>query len=331
MVLSHIFGRFPVGHVSEDWKKTIHRSPSVVLLPPLPDAALKILRGHNHDTLGIFKDYVSTFVDQHLTDKPDRALPFTGFQAGTLNESQPKEIRQLLGDQSLPPTKLRSPFSALSGFRDSFGSIHDLCNTVRGGIFLEESAIPFIPIYPDDTNGPWNAYLYDFYKHGDLTALVRDNRAKRGDIWFHLKDFSLVLATIVTSLRNFMDLEASDDLAMMDVQDAEDAFQQRQNEEAAAGEAGTVDMPAVPEASDKPVAKPQKTTKKAVVESWDDEANEDDDSVASSSSQKASNGIYSPSEGPAWDGDGEHKLPQVLRMFVTIQEEFDRKFRAIWA
>ena len=97
----------------------------------------------------------------------------------------------------------------MSGFQDEFKSIHELCETVRAGVFLEESAIPYIPIAPKETNGmPWNAYLLDFFKHGDTGALVRDNGIKRGDVWFRLKDFSLVLASIIASFSSFLDPNA---------------------------------------------------------------------------------------------------------------------------
>ncbi|ROW06484.1 hypothetical protein VMCG_04237 [Cytospora schulzeri] len=186
-------------------------------------------RGSSRD---IFKSYVGTFVEQYLHDKPDRRLPFTQFEVGVSGESSgDSALLDALNDSHhLAPMAIRSPFDALSGFHDhSFDSIHEPCSTVRSRVFLEESAIPFIPIYPDDTEGvAWNAYIYDFFKHGEMEALVRDNHVKRGDVWFHLKDFSLVLATIVTSLTNFMALDAGSDgdLAMLDVQDANDTYEE---------------------------------------------------------------------------------------------------------
>lgn len=163
-------------------------------------------------------------------------------------------------------------------------------------------------------------------KHGDMEALIRDNRIERGDVWFHLKDFSLVLATIVTSLKNFMDLEGGDDadLAMMDVQDAEDADRERKDDADAEEDVLLQNGPAkgAPVAA---VAEAPKKKKKAVVlDSWEDGS--DDESVGDGS--EASD---DPGSGHAWEGDGEQKLPQVLRMFELVQAEFDEKFRSIWA
>lgn len=332
LVLSHIFCRIPTRSVTPAWEELIRKSPSLVFLPPLPEEPLRILRQHNQDTLGMFKGYTGTFVDQHLSEKPDRVLPFTkiGVGAGGDVVCDPN-IQQILGNNQRVPTKLRSPFSALSGFGDdSFESVRDLCTTVRGGVFLEESAIPYIPLHPDNTGGkPWNAYIYDFYKHGDMEAVIRDNQIKRGDVWFHLKDFSLVMATIVASLKNFVDLTAGDDadLAMMDVQDAQDADQDRkeiaeetEGDKLQENETG----PGSSNADGQSVATgPALATRKAPVpDSWDDGSDDESPSDDGSETESAP---------PAWEGDDEHKLPLVLSMFEMVRDEFDEKFKAIWA
>lgn len=331
LVLAHIFGRIPAGDVTESWKEVIRNSPSGVFLPPLPEEARRILQAHNQDTLDIFKGYTTTFVDQHLADVSDRRLPFSNLEVGSKEGTT--KAKGIFQEDMLPPTKLRSPFAALSGFGDSFESIHELCSTARSGIFLEESAIPYIRIFPDDTDGkPWNAYLYDFYKHGDLEALIRDNHIKRGDVWFHLKDFSLVLATITTSLRNFMDLEAGDgDLAMLDVKDAEDDWKERTEAEEPEDTDPTPDLAKKVAAA---VAVPvKKVKKKKVVDAWDDATSDDETELFDQTTTGGPSGTMTPASSapPAWGGEGELKLPQVLRMFDAVQREFNDKFKKIWA
>ncbi|RYO91816.1 hypothetical protein DL763_004869 [Monosporascus cannonballus] len=152
-------------------EKVVKPSPSVVILPELPKTAAQILKRHNKDTLQIFQGYVSTYVAQHLSRAPDNELPFTKRSVEAL---QPRDMREMLSP--LPATIRASPFAALSGFTDEFETIGELCRHVRGGVFLEESAIPYIPVAPAELGGvPWNAYIYDFFKHGDLEALIRDN------------------------------------------------------------------------------------------------------------------------------------------------------------
>ena len=154
------------------------RSPSIVFLPPLPPEAAQILRTHNEDTLEVFTTYVRTFVDQHVKGN-DRKLPLTSMNAGGTDGN-------VTIPGSLPPTKVRSAFVALSGHGDKFDSISDLCRTTRSGVFLEEAVIPHLDVYPDESKTPLNAYLYDFFMHGDLDALARANGVRRSDVWFLL-------------------------------------------------------------------------------------------------------------------------------------------------
>lgn len=346
LILSHIFCRLSTRNFREHWKGAVRRSPSVVFLPPLPVEALQILRKHNRDTLGIYQNYANTFAKQHLGDKPDRVLPFTGFEVGVdQDHDYGTVIFQKFGVGHLPAPKLRSPFSSLSGFTDdSFASIHELCSTIRTGIFLEESAIPFIPLHPDDTDGVmWNSYLYDFYKHGDITALIRDNHIKRGDVWFHLKDFSLVLATIVTSLRIFLDLGSGEDgdLAMMDVQDANDSFKEKLEMEDVDTQS---DDHAAQGMEDEPTQAPiilggsqKKAKKDKIPDSWDDEEVDDEPLLAEedgSGREKRGGTVTEASvsaDSASCTDSGENSLPQVLRMFELVRERFDEKFRKIWS
>lgn len=357
LILSHIFCRIPTRGSRKGQGDAVRHSPSVVLLPPLPDNALQILRQHNKDTLDIFRSYVGTFVEQYLHDKSDRCLPFTEFDVGaTEGDLGNRDLLAALTDaHHLPPTKIRSPFAALSGFDDhSFGSIHELCSTVRSGVFLEESAIPFIPIYPDDTEGvAWNAYIYDFFKHGDMEALVRDNHVKRGDVWFHLRDFSLVLATIVTSLNNFLALDAGgdEDLAMLDVQDANDAHQDHidamdaDDNLAAETEAARTANNGGLNAATMYSAAHKKSKKAKIADSWEDEDSLDENGESGPEADLNSKGSHpkprtsgASKDGtgfaalPAWEGDGgKDDLVHVLHMFQRLQESFDEKFRNIWA
>lgn len=336
LVLSHLFCRIPVRDSSPEWIASIvHRSPSVVVLPPMPGQALELLRNHNQETLDICQTYVSNFVGQHLGGSPDTLLPLTK------HEIQPSQHGQDVSSlvQSLPPTKLRSPFAALSGFTDDFKTIQELCSTVRSGVFLEESTVPYIRIFPDDTAGvPWNAYIYDFFRHGDLMALVRDNGIKRGNVWFYLKDFSLILATIVTSLTNFLSADAAiDDAMMMDVQGIDDIIEEDRGE-LPSTEPATTTSKVDPDPVASVVVK-KKSKKKPVLDSWEDESSDEassseDEETLNTSTSKPTDGSLDtsqpPSE-PAWQSDSEESLVVVLAAFRKLQEEFDEKFRKVWS
>ncbi len=167
IVLAHLFGRRPCREADQEYiENVVKRSPSIVFLPPLPPQAARILRQHNQETLQIFTTYVKTFVDQHIKED-DCKLPLTGVEAGGSNADV-----ALAG--TLPPTRVRSAFVALSGHGDTFDTISDLCRTTRGGVFLEEAVIPHLDVYPDESKTPLNAckrpmLLVMFYANKVLT------------------------------------------------------------------------------------------------------------------------------------------------------------------
>ncbi|EGU73328.1 hypothetical protein FOXB_16163, partial [Fusarium oxysporum f. sp. conglutinans Fo5176] len=254
-------------------------------------------------------------------DLPDRTLPLTRISIG------PEKGCRLTSD---PPPVIRSPFAALSGFTDEFDSIKEMCSTVRDGVFLEESSIPYLPIWPNDTSVELNAYLYDFFKHGSLKVLVRDNLIKRSDVWFHLKDFSLVLKTIVTSLKGVLDSRGG--FYMQDLDDDDNMSDMSEGDDEAISKVVEVQKPA--EESDKIAQALAKNKVKAEVpDSWNDEseasASESEESmpgsdIVGSSAAKEAVAIQSEFD----NGCG---LMQVLRAFELLEAEFANKFYKIGA
>ncbi|KAI0432295.1 hypothetical protein F5Y09DRAFT_353772 [Xylaria sp. FL1042] len=309
LVMAHLFNRINAPRT--------HADSGLFSLPRLPEEAEELLISHNNETLGIFKAYASTFIDQYLHDVPDRHLPFTGIAVGG---EEPRFLK-LPGD--LPPTKLRSPFSALSGLSDDFKSIHELCSDIRSGVFLEESAVPYIPIWPYDVDTPFNSYIYDFLKHGDYVALTRDNKIRQGDVWFLLKDFSLVLATIVASLANFIRAdENTDDSDMIDLEVSDELSDQN-----------TVSHVMETSKDVKHDIAHRKPTKKKVIESWEDDTDDDDDyqSVDDNTVHKEADKPTTSTNGPpVWEGDG-RGLVDVLEAFTLLKQDFDDKFHKAWA
>ncbi|KAG6040949.1 hypothetical protein E4U41_006540 [Claviceps citrina] len=330
LILSHLFCRIPLRKADyESRRDQGPQSPSIVRLPALPRAAEEILVKHNKETLDVFRNYVGSFIEQHLSEEPDNQLPFTKCTVQRDNRIAALDSSSFL--DVLPPTKLRSAFAALSGFTDEFQSIHDLCTTVRAGVFLEESAVPYIPIYPNnDASMHWNAYIYDFYKHGDMKALVKENGIKAGDVWFHLKDFSLILAAIVTTLENYFKLDgARDEDALVfeedSEEDPEEAAGQRRKEKPKATLCGNAAQ-RQSVVSSKP---------KAVMESWDDDSSQDDDasSMQENGSENAEESVDVgvEAEGEQVAGDTEESLPNVLKGFKMMQSRFDEAFKKVWA
>ncbi|QPC77480.1 hypothetical protein HYE68_008232 [Fusarium pseudograminearum] len=257
------------------------RSPSEIFLRRLPEPAEKLMINHNQDVLSIFKDYVSSYICQHLHDKPDRELPLTKVLVGPRKPCD----SSFMGRN---PAVIRSPFAALSGFGDDFTTIKELCSDVRGGVFLEESAVSYIPIWPHDTDTEFNAYLYDFFKHGSL----------KGDVWFYLKDFSLVLKTIVTSLKGVMSAEGDYDL---DGFGEDDTFMEESEE---------TEM----QKPEEVVEKTAKKSKAVIADSWEDDS--DEESEPENTGSTAANTTSQSSV------DRKGGLILVLKAFKLLEEEF---------
>lgn len=327
--MAHLFGRQYCRQADKEFvNKVIKKSPSIVFLPPLPERAADILRNHNNSTKDIFTAYVQTFVNQHIKHADD-TLPLTEMKIG--GDSLPKSAQGL---QRRAPTTVRSSFVALSGQGDKFDTIHDLCTTARSGVFLEEAVVPYVGLYPEESELPLNAYLYDFFMHGDTTALASANRIRRGDVWFVLNDFSMVLATIVTSLSNFMNLTNESDLDFTDVRGEGDEAEERAEdkllpEDSGYDTASTMSMATAKTETTQQNLPVQLKKKKKVADSWDDDADEEDFQADLAAEKEKKRMEVERQEKPAWEeGAG---LLNVLKAFKMLREEFDTKFRAMWA
>ncbi|KAF2646563.1 DEAD/DEAH box helicase-like protein [Massarina eburnea CBS 473.64] len=326
LTMSHLFGRQYCRQADKEYiESVVKRSPSVVFLPRMPDSAAEVLRNHNQSTLEIYKAYVHSFVSQHLKE-PDDKLPLTNVKvSGSPDAKDPSGLKRRA------PTAVRSPFVALSGHGDDdIESIHELCTTTRSKVFLEEAVVPYVGLY-EEADLPLNAYLYDFYNHGNVKVLAVDNRIRRGDVWFVLNDFSMVLSTIVTSLSNLMNLSSDSEL---DVRGEGDDAEEAQEDKLLPDDSGYETGSTISAASRGPAghnALPvQVKKKKKVADSWDADADEEElEDEAAAKARKTEEELKELQEKPAWEeGTG---LSNVLKAFKALKDDFDTKFRAMWA
>jgi len=173
-------------------------SASVVVLPPLPRAAHRVLQSHNDRTLQVFSDYTMAYASRYEeTLGADRSLPLSGEVIAPIAESVP--FMERLRNYNVPVIG-RSVFVANSGHGDDFASVEDLERTTRPGLHLNKSVIPYVQLAADTGNFSLNAVLYDYFVHGSDDTLVVANGIKRGEVWYILNDFMLVLVTLQTSL-----------------------------------------------------------------------------------------------------------------------------------
>jgi hypothetical protein len=180
LVLSHLFARLPWRRADHEYSHIAKPASALVFLPPLPESAAAVLRKHNRETLQTYTTYVSTFAAEHIKEE-ERELPLTGVKVGG-----DVPLDGISAFPTLPSVKTRSAFVALSGHGDRFESIADLCDGTRRGIFLEKAIIPHLDVYPEEVDIPLNAYLVDFYVHGDVTLLDKFNGLPKNRVWFAL-------------------------------------------------------------------------------------------------------------------------------------------------
>src|SRR6266702_654915 len=223
-LLCHIFGRkyLPQVYASvSNVRELIQKGPSRVVLPPLHPDARAFLIGHQKETLGIFGAYALAFSSQHANELgPDDRLPLSGITFGPSDMSTyPQTALFAHLSQTAVRPKARSLFVATSGHDDAFGGVGELLRTVRRGVHLNEHAIPTVENILDPEL-PLNAYLYDFFVHGQVDALVNMNGIRRGDVWYALEAFHIDLVTIRSDLEDLL-LRTSRDSAPPPIRVAE--------------------------------------------------------------------------------------------------------------
>ncbi|KZP15484.1 P-loop containing nucleoside triphosphate hydrolase protein [Athelia psychrophila] len=212
ILMAHLFGRkyLPRAYsTDENIKLIIKNSASIVILPPLPKVARDVLLAHDKEILQVFTGYVSTFVERYAhklggdTVLPLSCQEFSGDQA--LNTTFHQHLRSVA-----IPIVTRSAFVANSGHDEIYHSVSELVRASRSGLHLNESVIPsmaHITATPGDQgsdNFALNAYLLDFYTHGQKQALDTANGIRPGDLWYLLQDFTLTLMTIKNALEQLL-------------------------------------------------------------------------------------------------------------------------------
>jgi hypothetical protein len=208
-LLCHLFGRRYLPRVyatTSNIKDLTRKGPSRVVLEPLYPKARAVLQAHQKEIIDIFSAYALAFSSQHADELGhDNRLPLSGDVIGPSDKTIRRPHTALfahLAETAMKP-KARSLFVATSGHGDAFGDVGELVRTVRYGVYLNEHAIPSIE-HILDPELPLNAYLYDFFVHGQVNALVNMNGIRRGDVWYTLEAFYLVLTSIRGELGNLL-------------------------------------------------------------------------------------------------------------------------------
>ncbi|KZT04532.1 P-loop containing nucleoside triphosphate hydrolase protein [Laetiporus sulphureus 93-53] len=211
VLMCHIFSRRYLPQVyatDENLQYLVKKSPSIVILPPLSAKAKKVLKEHDAEILYVFIGYAVAYVEQHQEQLgPDVQLPFSKGMAGSELKSSGL-FREYLETTAVRVTA-RSSFVANSGHGDNFHTVEELARTARHGLNLNQYAIPSAAHFAadaDDVEGFYalNAYLLDFYTHGQPAALKAANGIRDNDVWYLLEDFTLTLKTVRAGLEQLL-------------------------------------------------------------------------------------------------------------------------------
>ncbi|KAF9461731.1 hypothetical protein BDZ94DRAFT_800063 [Collybia nuda] len=237
ILMAHLFGRRYIPKVFANERNIgnlTKKYPSTIVLPSPSKLVLTVLAEHDSEILDIFTGYAITFAREHApTLGPDFSLPISKLEysasGGPTDPNIISPFHSYLHETAIPIVA-RSPFVANSGHGDRFRSVHELTRTVREGLYLNEHAIPSLShliATSDSKDGnvglehALNAYLLDFYTHGQVSTLAIANGIRRGDVWYLLDDFTMTLMTVKASLEQLL-IKASKEF-QSNVDDTEDS------------------------------------------------------------------------------------------------------------
>ncbi|KAF8601954.1 P-loop containing nucleoside triphosphate hydrolase protein [Ceratobasidium sp. AG-I] len=201
-LVATLFARRPLPYsiVSDEVLETRRKSsPSRIKLAPLPPHVVGVLEQHNQEVLRVFSAYAVTYATQYLSNTPDNVLPLSKHGIGLPSKLSGNEFVPFINQATITSRSARSCFVSNSGLDDTFSSIDDLTRSARSGLHLNGHSIPSF-----DYAAPVNAYALDYWMHESVRPLVDANGLRRGDVWFALQNFSLTLATLVTSLKTLL-------------------------------------------------------------------------------------------------------------------------------
>ena len=303
LIMCNLFGR---RYLSKTFAQKNHiemlrfKYPSMVVLPPLPEAARKVLIEHDAEILRIFEGYALAFATKSAAEMGvDDVLPLSKIRYCGTDVDSSSEFRKHIKNNAIPVI-VRSSFVANSGHGDSFANVFELMQTSRSGINLNAHAIPSMshltasPSDKYDEQHMMNAYLLDFYIHGQVSTLAHANGIRRGDIWYLLQDFTLTLLTVKVALQQLL-LKASKDSETIKV--AEGAVETEEEDDVH----GFYDI--------------------VEVDDYDDDY--DAKELSSSTSNKKSD-----FDRPARVRDADWRVYEIVS---AAADEFNEKFRKMWA
>uniref|UniRef100_A0A672U6S5 DDX60-like winged helix domain-containing protein n=2 Tax=Strigops habroptila TaxID=2489341 RepID=A0A672U6S5_STRHB len=204
LILANLFGRKYLPACSVKYKHTFCQSK--VFLEDLPADFAEAVNEYNTKAEENFAHFLLTTTK--LADmEQEYRLPLskTDFTPKNWHGS---ELASYLMDTTKSVFAI-SPFACVSGMVDNDLFLGESINkAVLRSLGVNVTNCPLLYLNKYDNQGrrqPLNAYALDFYKHGSLIALTTDNWLNEGDAYYALKEFSLIIKSMGTSLSELCD------------------------------------------------------------------------------------------------------------------------------
>ncbi|XP_067407878.1 probable ATP-dependent RNA helicase DDX60 [Emydura macquarii macquarii] len=204
LVLANLFGRRYLPACAMKFRSTSRQSK--VFLEDLPEEFAAAVREYNskiEKNFGCFLLTVAKLADM----EQEYQLPLSRIDF-TPKECDNSELTSHMMNITKSITCV-SPFTCLSGIVDQdLFDAENVNEAVLHTIGINVRNAPLCCLEKYDNQGrrmPLNAYAVDFFKHGSLFALTTDNWLNEGDAYYLLKDFSLLIKALSTSLGELCD------------------------------------------------------------------------------------------------------------------------------
>ncbi|XP_071412313.1 probable ATP-dependent RNA helicase DDX60 [Pithys albifrons albifrons] len=204
LILANLFGRKYLPACAMKYKFKF--SQSKVFLEDLPEEFEDAVNEYNTKVQENFAHFLLTTAKLADMEK-EYKLPLsqTDFTSQNWHGSQ---LASYLMDNTKRISAI-SPFACLSGVVDNDLFHEDIVNkAVLRSLGINITNCPLLYLNKYDyqrRRRPLNAYALDFYKHGSLVTLTIDNWLNEGEAYYALKDFSLLIKAIGTSLSELCD------------------------------------------------------------------------------------------------------------------------------
>jgi len=227
--MSHLFMRIPLpSGVTENPFKHDKGCQGQIVLDDLPEAVAKRIAKHDADSMKLFTHGLRVFSKMELKSA-DATLPISKASLPTEAVNAPAKTAFSTLQGCAVPSLARSPFACLSGHKDAFDSSADAFFNARAGIVLGGADdLPFSGLR--DLRGEplkLNAYCIDFFKHGNKDSLTKYNNLVQNNVWFLLKDWSVLLSQITDALNMIMPNSDDEDAIYKTFSYLDDKFKER--------------------------------------------------------------------------------------------------------